>query len=185
MELARWRLTGPHYINAYYPDMEDKQSSWEYTQLNDKGRQIRKRYKVPMYLDPKDPTCYNYPGEIIVANMENGLDIVMEGKPTMEMEPLNEEAKRLSDIEAPKWKNPMGVDAFPGTGGFQNELILKLERQIEGLLALKTVEPAPPVPVSSIPIEEFRALQKQMAELTAQNEALQTAKPAEADRRRA
>jgi hypothetical protein len=101
--MARWRLKAPHYLKV--PGTE-----WEYKETDQgSGRQGRKIYIVPMYLHPESVADQNYPGEIIVSNGQGaqGKDIIFEGPPTPDMEPLDEEAKAISGRESHKWVHPI------------------------------------------------------------------------------
>ena len=52
--MARWRLTAKHYLTV--PGIE-----WEQKETNrDTGRQMTKKYPVPLFLDPDDPADQNY-----------------------------------------------------------------------------------------------------------------------------
>ena len=52
--MARWKLTQKHYLMV-------PGTKWEYVE-NDRstGRPIRKTYDVPLFLDPEDPSAWNY-----------------------------------------------------------------------------------------------------------------------------
>lgn len=146
--MARFRLRGKHYLNV--PGTE-----WEQKELDQAtGKQARKIYPVPMFLDPAEPADCNYPGEIIVAteiSKGNGRDIVFLGDPTPDMEPLDDEAEALVESLKHKWVHP--IESLSGTYGeslmgmFQseiaklqsntgaapNDIITKMQRQIEEL----------------------------------------------------
>jgi len=110
--MARWRLTSAHYLNV--PGTE-----WEYkeTDLNS-GRQARRIFPVPMYLNPDWQQDHNYPGEIIVKQGKGEpRDIIFEGPPTPDMEPLDEEAEAISAKHRPSWIHPIEtLDAQGGIG---------------------------------------------------------------------
>ena len=92
--MARWRLTQKHYLNV--PGTE-----FEYRETTHYGKQIKKNFPVPMFLDPENPGDCNYnqdgesrsgnsntPGEIIVAwadGTERPRDIIFTGSPTLDM----------------------------------------------------------------------------------------------------
>src|ERR1035437_368992 len=88
--MARFRLKDKHYLHVL-PETE-----WEQKELDQvTGKQARKVYLVPRYLDPDDPSDCNYPGEIIVATKEDKAwprDIIMKGPPTADMEPIDDES---------------------------------------------------------------------------------------------
>lgn len=139
--MARWRLRIPHYLNVL-PETEWEQKETDLLT----GKQARKVYKVPMYLDPKDPTDCNYPGEIIVCHDGKGQprDKVFVGPPTPDMEPLDAEAEAISAAEAPNWVDPI------------ESLTTRMEATVNQT--------------------QFAALQKQVQELTEANEQLRNAK---------
>lgn len=111
--MARWRLTGKHYLNV--PD-----NDWEYKETSrDTGRQATKRFPVPRHLDPDYPGDHTPPGsgEIIVCYEGKGqpADQVFYGDPTPEMEPLDDEAEALTKARRPHWQHP--IDSLPAQGG--------------------------------------------------------------------
>jgi hypothetical protein len=107
--MARWRLTEPHYLNTPGTVWEQKETD-RFT-----GKQVRKTYPVPQHLDPKNESDWNYKfgsdeGEGIVVCYEGKgkpRDIVFVGPPTPAMEPLDDEARDISDGERPNWKHPI------------------------------------------------------------------------------
>lgn len=120
--MARWRLTEAHYLQV-----ED--CFWEQVETDrETGRQRRKQYPVPMHLDPKNPADCNYRpnsgnvlmggnseevGAIVVCWKGKGerRDIVFIGDPTSGMEPLDDEAKEVTErlMAEGKWNS---VDTF-------------------------------------------------------------------------
>lgn len=164
-EAARWRLTGKHYLPV--PGTE-----WEYREVDrNSGKMGRSVYSVPLYLDPEDPGAQNYPGEIIVANAESRAyprDIIFTGKPTPDMEPLNDEADKITEACRPLWVHP--IDSIPGQGGNYGDMLIKaFEKQFDALLKANGGVLPQPAAVSEgmVPKAEFEALQKQVAELMA------------------
>ena len=91
--MARFRLKEKHYI------LTDPPEEWEQKETDQQtGRQGTKRYKVPRFLDPGDPSHWTGPGEIIVSTKlspQFPRDIIFEGPPTPDMEPLDDEAIEL------------------------------------------------------------------------------------------
>lgn len=76
-----------------------------------------------MYLDPDDPSLCNYPGEIIVSTKEDPAfpkDIVFVGKPSFDMEPIDDEAHTiLAKMTQPI--HPMSEAALPTIGPAPSE----------------------------------------------------------------
>lgn len=105
--MARWKLNGKHYLSV--PGTE-----WEHKEVDlQSGKQVRKIYTVPAFLDPENPGDCNYPGEIIVCHdgKGQGRDIVFLGDPTTEMLPLDEEAQEISDYLAQAREHP--IESMP------------------------------------------------------------------------
>lgn len=177
----RWRLRSTHYLNV--PGTE-----WEQNETNrDTGRTNRKRYTVPLLLDPNDPSYQTPPnsGEIIVCYAGKGdrHDVVFEGEPTPEMEPIDEEAKALSAKLEPKWKAPMGDGAFPGTGsgGFNDALLQQLNRNLETLINTQGIPKAAEQPIGNvggIDAQAFADLQATVQKQAEMIERLMAGKPA-------
>jgi hypothetical protein len=109
--MARWRLKSAHYLNVPGATFEVRETSRE------TGKQAIKHFPVHTYLNPDDPSDHNYPGEVIVADKANKAyprDIVMAQPPTMEMEPIDEEAEKISAQWEKKWAaHP--IDSLPIT----------------------------------------------------------------------
>lgn len=170
--MARWRLTIAHYLPVPDTEFEYKETSRE------TGRQKVMRYPVPMYLDPDDPSCHTPmgSGQCVVCHEGKGhpTDWIFSGDPTPEMEPLDAEAEALTDARRPFWSHP--IDSLPGQG-YSDNVLASLEKSIAALVAGQSRQP---VAVAGISLEDFTALQKQVAELVAQNAALR-AKPSAAE----
>lgn len=177
--MARWRLINAHYLNV--PGTE-----WEYRETDrTTGKQGRKVFPVPAFLDPKDAADWNYKelGEIIVSDGKGALprDIIFVGPPTPDMEPLDEDAEKVSAAESHKWVHP--IESLPGQS-FSQSLLDGLQRQIAELSAGQAAKPAAPISVSGIDPDAFAKLQEQVAALADQNAKLQ-AQLAEPTARRA
>src|SRR5216683_7381374 len=72
LQMARWKLTEPHYLNV-------PSSRWEHTAVDSRtGKPTRKMYKVPMHLDPRvaDDWNHKYPGN----EMDGEIHVCWEGK---------------------------------------------------------------------------------------------------------
>ena len=155
--MARWKLNEAHYLFGYPPDLAEEGTQWEYKETDRiSGRERRKRFKVPFY----------FPADTVVCQEGKGQkdDFVFEGDPTPAMEPIDAEARAISEELRPNWKDPMGEEVFPGQG-IGDAIALGFEKQIEKLLSLKA--PAP-VSTSGVSREEFDALRAQLAEMMAQ-----------------
>lgn len=163
--MARWRLMQPHYINV--PGTE-----WEYKEVDrTSGRQARKVFEVPLYLSPNEVSDHNYPGEVVVAQgpSAQAKDYIFLGEPTPDMEPLDDEAKKISAACAPKWKHP--IESL--SGNFGASLISNFEKQIAATLAGNAATAATPVSTKGIDPEAFAKLQERMALLEARNAELE------------
>src|SRR5262245_6578320 len=183
--MARWRLTQPHYLQV--PGTE-----WEYKETDrETNRQARKVFEVPLYLDPRDAADWNYRSEeaIIVSNKFDPAfrrDFVFTGPPTPDMEPLDDEAKKITQgyIDSGAWVHP--IDSL--NMNYSQSVLSDFERQIAGLLAGAVQKAGPPqnLSVGGVSQESFDRLQEQVAKLMEQNSRLQeqlTEKPKAAGRR--
>jgi hypothetical protein len=172
--MARWRLTDSHYLAV-------AGTEWEYKEQNrETGRQARKVYEVPMYLNPKDNADWNYPRDeaIIVSNKFDPAyprDIVFRGTPTPDMEPLDDEAQAISDAERKNWIHP--IEALNMT--YSESRLSEFERGIAELLAKGVPKmssaPMPSMSLSGIDPEAFERMQQQIATLMEANAKLQSA----------
>lgn len=115
--MARWRLVASHYLTV-------EGTSWEQVEVDQmSGKQIRKRYPVPLQLSIDDPSLWNdniirnprgevLGGDIVVAYKDKAHaanDYLFTGKPTPDMFPLDDEAKEISAELETEWK--MAPDA--------------------------------------------------------------------------
>lgn len=109
--MARWRLRSAHYLKVPGTEYEHKETD------RATGKQAKKVFPVPLYLNPEDQADCNYPGEIIVTDKKSHpaypKDIYFVGQPTPEMEPLDEEAEKISASFAKKWEHP--IESLPTT----------------------------------------------------------------------
>jgi hypothetical protein len=158
--MAVWRLNTPHYLNV--PGTE-----YEYTEVSRDGRQGRSRWQVPRYLNPDDPadqTPFNS-GQTFVCTERNPQypgAILFIGEPTPDMEPIDEEAHRISDSFRGKWKHP--VDSLPGN--FSSLLIQDLERQMSETLRSQSAPQAVSAEQVTALMRQVEALQDQVATLS-------------------
>jgi hypothetical protein len=132
--MARYRLTTPHYLRV-------PGTVWEQRETDSvTGRQGRKIYEVPLHLDPGQPGDYNYPGEIIVASAKSAQypkDIIFEGPPTLDMEPLDPEAEAEIAKIANRGEHP--IEGLPSVGeSFSASLLSRLEAQLASAQAVPT-----------------------------------------------
>lgn len=164
-EAPRWRLTNPHYLKVFeLPD--GTRCEWEHKETSrETGRSVRKLFPVPILLNPTDAADQNYPGEIIVAHTSDGgnlpQDIIFEGAPTQEMEPLNAAAQALSDSMRDRWLHP--IDTLPANGGMTSAESAFMTKMME---AFARISP-PPVQATAINLAQFDELKAQVAALTA------------------
>jgi hypothetical protein len=169
--MARYRLNTGHYINALQWD--GAPTEWEYTEQSlVNNRMVRRRFKVPMLLDPRDTTCCNYPGEIIVASKADPRypqDIIFEGEPTPDMTPLDDEA--IAEVErlSSKWIHP--IESLPGN--FTQSLLDTLEKQLSSVASRAPMPSANPVSTNGIDNELLKQLAKKVADLEEANLKLQ------------
>lgn len=152
---------------------------WEHTETDrDSGRQLRKRFSVPVLVDPAKPGNSQVPpnrdGEYVVAyaGSEERGDIVFTGEPTVDMEPLDEEAEEISRRLASKWKHP--IESLQAQGGLGEVLLQDLQKQLESAIrgAAQAVA-QPSTSLAGVSTEAFAALQAQVALLAQQNLDLQ------------
>lgn len=162
--MARWRLLTAHYLKV--PGTE-----WEYEEsVQHSNRKERVRFPVPLYLNPEDQADWNTPDGIVVCYADKGerRDIVFVGEPTPDMEPLDEEARQISESFKHKWVHP--IETLPSTGDYTQSLIAGLEKQIAAAAS------AMPKPQNlSVSQEEFNALKEQLAAVAAKNAELEQA----------
>lgn len=175
--MARWRLINGHYLNTV------EKTEWEHKETDRMtGKANRKMFIVPAFMDPNDPADHNYPGEIIVAregtNHERK-DILFQGDPTPDMEPLDDEAEAISAILRNRWEHP--IDSLPANGGMNAQESVFMEQMMQAF-ARATGQTATSPDNVSIPRAEFDALKTLVEDLKAQQA---TTKPSSAISRRA
>jgi len=162
--MARWRLVKPHYL--WTPDNE-----WEYKETSrETGRQARKVFQVPRYLDPEDPGDCQSNGECVVCYEGKGQrkDHIFTGPPTPDMEPLDEEAEAIT-LEAKKhWRHP--IDSLPGD--FTQSILHDFQRQID---AIASGQSKPIVSAGNVEKKEFDELKLMVTQLMKENAALKAA----------
>lgn len=135
--MARWKLLQPHYLNV--PGTE-----WEYTENDRKTNKPKRfRFPTPLHLNPIDPADWNAgdkdDGYIAVANRQSNEfpnDIIFEGDPTPDMQPLDDEARELSAKFASKWKHP--IEELPAQGGFSATLLTTFQDEVANAMTKST-----------------------------------------------
>lgn len=177
-EAPRWRLNSAHYLNVEQL-LDGTRIEWEHKETaRETGRTVRKLFPVPMVLDPKEPTDYNWPGEIIVTARTEGTTlnprdyVFAPGNPTPEMEPLNEAAQALTDAWRSKWDHP--IESLPVNGGMSTQEQVFMTQMMEGFA--KQIGAVLPGAGATIPPDEVVELRERLAKL----ETLLTAQAAEA-----
>lgn len=170
--MARWKLMEAHYLAV--PGTE-----WEYKETNrETGRQARKVYEVPLYLNPADPADWTDRANemVVVSNAYNAAhprDIVFTGPPTPNMEPIDAEAEAISAAESKNWIHP--IESLNMT--YSESRLSEFEREIASILAGKVQEnrKAPNLSLSGVSVEDFEKLQQQVAMLMERNMQLEEA----------
>lgn len=174
--MARWKLMTPHYLNVKELDGEPVEFIYQEQDLTTM-RNRRKSFKVPLLLDPKDPSYVNDPNYgIVVSDGKNAMlrDYIFLGDPTPDMEPLDDEAREISDRFKEKWINP--IDSLPGNGDYSQSLIAVFEKQMNALAA-QAQQNVQPQSLKSVDPEAFKLMQEQLTALMARNAELEAAKP--------
>lgn len=166
MEVARWSLRSAHYLNVL-EFADGTVPEWEYKeQSRTSNRMARKLFKVPALLDPNDQADHNYPGQIIVAYAEGDgqgpQDIIFEGEPTQEMEPLNAAAQAITDSLRAKWEHP--IESLAPNGKMDAQESAFMSKMME---AFARMAPPPAIDNTTVPKAEFDALKAKMEEIQA------------------
>jgi hypothetical protein len=157
--MARWKLTAKHYLNV-------PGTFWRHEETSrDTGERIEQMYPVPKHLDPDDPRQQNRQGEVIVCLEGKGErgDIIFTGKPTPDMEPIDDEAEAITAIERPKWQDP--IETLPMNGDFSQSLFTMLQNKLD---AAATAQSLPSVDPAA-----FVLMQEQLATLMDRNAELE------------
>lgn len=163
--MARWKLTASHYLTV-------QGNAWEQAEVDQMtGRQIRKRYDVPMQLDILDPIVWNgnivrnprgeiLGGDIVVAyadKVHEPKDYLFTGEPTPDMFPLDDEAVEISASFKEKWQASPDEDMPYG----QKLVQILMEKRVEAESRENTVK-----------IEGLDSVLTSMAKMMEQNQAL-------------
>ena len=165
--MARWKLLEAHYLSV-------EGVEWEYKEVNRaNGREIRKKFPVPLHLDPKIESDWNVrdglsgDGYIAVAfgsGAQPRDHIMTKLQITPGMEPLDDEARKL---QAEYIKNVPKVD------GDENATYSErlLDKFIQDLADVQTkAQTSPPAQAEGI-----GDVLKAMTEMIAQNQQILTA----------
>jgi hypothetical protein len=165
--MARWKLVVNHYLNV-------EGTKWEYTETDRvTGRPKRTQFNVPRYLDIQDPGDWTNrigdSGEIIVTNggTHDPKDIVFTGEPTPDMEPVDDEAKKISKSLEDQWRR--GADAMVSGKSYADEVADKLHAQMGELT--KVAQSPPKVQIEGLD-EVMRMMAQTMASLAQSNRRL-------------
>lgn len=156
--MARWRVTAKHYLLA---KQFGEDTTWVREETNrDTGRAFRRTFAVPLYIDPEDPLCINRNlGFCVVATegSEMSGDITLLSPCTPDMEPLDDDAKRITAEESKKWKDP--INSLPISIGddFGNQLLAMLTAQFNN------VSNAPSVSLKGASTNELDELKRMLA----------------------
>lgn len=176
--MARWKLRAPHYLMI--PGTE-----YEYKEVDRAtGRQMRMVNKVPRFLDPKDPQDWTHRQDeaIIVCHgtSTDGRDLTFEGPPTPDMDPIDDEAKKISASYS--WKTPTDND---GAVSYGEMLVEKFLAQQAEIVAKQSA--AQSISPGMVGMDKFVELQDRMATIMEQQgkmmEALLSDKKASGSRR--
>jgi hypothetical protein len=156
--MARWALTNKHYLNV--PGTE-----WEHKELDMfTGKQARKVYPVPRFLNPEDPADWTHKeiGTIVVCHEGKGepRDLPFIGPPTPDMSPLDDEARAISKIQQANYKHP--IESL--SGDYSDTILAALQRQLDAAL---------PISAGQVSQSDFAKLQEQVAALMERNTELE------------
>jgi len=169
--MARWYLREAHYLNV--PGTE-----WEYKESDrETGRQARRIYPVPLYLDPKDPADLTdrENGWVVVSHRYDKAhprDVVFTGPPTPNMEPIDDEAQAISQsyIDKGAWIHP--IDSLNMT--YSQSILSEFEQKLASLLSGRVdMTPPPNVSTAGVSQKQFDELQSTVKQLLEQNASLQ------------
>jgi hypothetical protein len=131
--MARWKLMTNHYLNV-----EDK-TFWEQVEIDrTTGKQRRKQYPVPRFLDINDPGDWTSKlssdnGEIIVhdGGSHQPTDLRFFGEPTPDMSPLDKEAEAISKRFEKQWRT--SADRMISGKTYQDELLEGMHDEMQSL----------------------------------------------------
>jgi hypothetical protein len=105
----------PHYLNIKNSDGSHA-TKWEHREVTSEGQSASRQFDVPRHLDPNNPRDCNWNGDCVVTNKFDKAfprDFIFSGEPTPEMEPLDDEAEKITDDLRDKWIHP--IESLPQT----------------------------------------------------------------------
>jgi len=151
--MARRKLSTAHYLHTV------EQTEWEQVETTMTGKQLRKRFPVPTFID--------IGATVATPNTGQGDDIEFLGTPTPDMVPLDDEAQAYSDKMAEIWRQ--------GEYGVGTEAVLNnLSKQMA--TAMATGQPfTGSVSVVGVKPEEVAELRSTVKALMDQNAAMMAA----------
>jgi hypothetical protein len=161
--MARWKLLEGHYIHA---KRDGQATEWEYKEVNRaNGREIRKKFQVPLHLDPKIETDWTHRPDgpwndgIIVVALEGTTDphdiIIAEKDVTPGMEPLDDEARKITAQASKRWIKVDGDE----NATYSERLLDKFIQQLADTQA--TATQAPPTQGLDKVLEAMTAMMEQ------------------------
>src|SRR5712691_11827674 len=111
--MARWKLTAPHYLNV-------EGTEWQYEEINRAtGKPKRYRLPVPLHLHPDLESDWNHVERNVAGQITDGMvvvsdghnpdskDIIFTGPPTPDMQPLDDDARAISEAVGKNWIHPI------------------------------------------------------------------------------
>jgi hypothetical protein len=131
--MARWKLMTNHYLNV------EEKVLWEQVEIDrSTGKQRRKQYVVPRFLDINDPGDWTSKlgadnGEIIVhdGGTHQPGDLRFYGEPTPDMAPQDKEAEAISQRFAKQWRT--SADRMISGKTYQDELLEGMHDEMQSL----------------------------------------------------
>jgi len=175
--MARWKLTAAHYLSV--PGTKYRHRETDSTT----GEEAEQDFLVPRHLDPKDPPIQSrrLSNGIIYVHQGSGKvngDFTFEGPPTPDMEPMDDEAREISESYADQWKHP--IESLGGEDYGTAVVLRQLEVMMREVLAGR---PGGAVSTGGVSTEDFNALKAQVEALINQNAQLQEQLTQKSERR--
>jgi len=129
--MARWKLMSNHYLIT-------NKTRWEQIETDrSTGKQNRKQYDVPQFLDINDPGDWTNrvgdSGEIIVCDggTHDSKDLRFYGEPTPDMEPVDPEAQAISKKFEKVWRT--SADRQISGKTYQDELLEGMHAEMQSM----------------------------------------------------